>query len=532
MSLPSMIYTDKIRKRTQAAFGGYNHNLAAADGEIYDMEGMTSDYYPIYGSRLPRYLLRALTVEGTPNGYYALDGELWASGTELYADGKKIADVSDSRKTFATLGMNTLILPDKIYYNRLTGEVGKVETEVSGEADITDGTYADVKASANTIDMLNVKFTDFFKVGDAVEISGCVAHKENNKVAIIREIEGCKLRFYENTFVIGDHGDTEKAIKLKRVMPDLDFICESDNRLWGCKGSTVYASKLGDLCNWNVFDGLSTDAYACDVGSAGDFTGCFTYLGYPCFFKEHYIYKVYGDKPSNFQIIGSATMGAAKGSSRSFAVAGEVLYYLSSSGICAYTGGIPQSLAAPFGEAKYKNAVGGSDGRKYYVSMEDDGGIWSLFVYDTQKGIWVREEKYLQILDFGKERDLTFLDTSGRIWLCGNASEIPEDAQKEREASICSFLEFGDFIYASPDKKGISKLQLRLDGESGCAIKILICYDSGSWEVIKELTVESKRSFYVPVIPRRCDHFRLKIEAEGSWKLYSLAAESYAGSAL
>lgn len=134
MSLPSMIYTDKIRKRTQAAFGGYNHNLAAADGEIYDMEGMTSDYYPIYGSRLPRYLLRALTVEGTPNGYYALDGELWASGTELYADGKKIADVSDSRKTFATLGMNTLILPDKIYYNRLTGEVGKVETEVSGEA--------------------------------------------------------------------------------------------------------------------------------------------------------------------------------------------------------------------------------------------------------------------------------------------------------------------------------------------------------------------------------------------------------------
>jgi hypothetical protein len=49
---------------------------------------------------------------------------------------------------------------------------------------------------------------------------------------------------------------------------------------------------------------------------------------------------------------------------------------------------------------------------------------------------------------------------------------------------------------------------------------------------VKELTTTRKRSYYLPVVPRRCDHFRLKIEAEGDWRLYSLVRESYSGSEL
>ena len=90
------------------------------------------------------------TVTGTPNGYYALDGELLIDGTELYADGMKIADVSDSRKTFATLGMYTVILPDKVYYNRLTKAFGHIESTLTGEGYIENGTYAGEEAEANT----------------------------------------------------------------------------------------------------------------------------------------------------------------------------------------------------------------------------------------------------------------------------------------------------------------------------------------------------------------------------------------------
>lgn len=183
--------------------------------------------------------------------------------------------------------------------------------------------------------------------------------------------------------------------------------------------------------------------------------------------------------------------------------------------------------------SRFRNAVGGSDGRKYYVSMEDENGVWSLFLYDTEKRIWIREEEHLQVLYFGSERELTFLDTGGRIWLCPNAADVPEDAEKEDVSKLCSFVEFGDFTYSSPDKKGISKLQVRLEAQEGSTVTVLIRYDSsGDWEEVKALQAEKKQSFYLPIIPRRCDHFRLKFKAVGPWKLYSLSAEVYAGSAL
>ena len=54
-------------------------------------------------------------------------------------------------------------------------------------------------------------------------------------------------------------------------MPDLDFICESENRLWGCSNETrtIYASALGDPTNFFSYQGLSTDSYAVAVGSEG-----------------------------------------------------------------------------------------------------------------------------------------------------------------------------------------------------------------------------------------------------------------------
>ena len=309
----------------------------------------------------------------------------------------------------------------------------------------------------------------------------------------------------------------------------MDFLCENENRLWGCKGDTIYASKLGDPFNWNVFDGLSTDSYAVDVGSAGDFTACVSYLGYPVFFKEENIYKVYGDRPSNFQVMGSASLGVEKGSHLSPAIAGEVLFYLSRAGVVSYSGGIPQIISAPFGTERYKNAVGGSDGVKYYVSMEHDGEF-TLFVYDTRYGLWHKED-HLQAIGFGWDQDLYFLSSDGTLWLNGNAREVPEDAVSE--GAVESAAEFADFVENSPNKKGTGKIQLRAELNAGATLKIEIQFDSdGSWELVSQLETAVKRSFYLPIIPRRSDHYRLKLTGSGDWKIYSMVRENYIGSEL
>lgn len=527
IGLPSMAYSDGIRKYKQTEFKGYNHQLSAQDGELWDMENLTSDYYPLLAPRRQRYIVAQLT---TPNGFYAHDGLFWVDGTGFYADGELKGTVTNDRKRFASLGAYIVILPDKKYYNRLTGEFGDIEAAWSGSGKIQNGTYVEEAAEANTIYAQGAAWSGHFSVGDAVEISGCTVHPENNKTIIIREIDGDYLRFYENSFIIADGGDTENNMALRRAMPDVDFICENENRLWACKGDTIYSSKLGDIFNWNVFDGVATDSFAVDVGSAGDFTGCCAYLGYPVFFKEEHIYKVYGDKPSNYQVMGSASLGVETGSDRSIAIAGEMLFYLSRVGIVCYTGGIPQSVAANFGTQRFKDAIGGSDGTKYYVSMRDAEDEWHLFAYDTRRNLWHREDG-LQAVGFGWNEELYFLDADGILWLSGNARTIPEGA--EIEPFVQSVAEFGDFVEKDPNHKGTAKLQVRMELDEDASVTIEMQFDSdGIWREVKTLTTAVKRSFYLPIIPRRSDHFRIRFRGIGEWRLYSLVRESYSGSEL
>ncbi len=534
--LPSMVHADGIQKHRQTQFGGYDHTLGASNGALWDMENMAGDLYPVLSPRRRRWIAGKLKK---PNGLYAHDGLYWADGDGFYAKGKRVGAVTDCRKRFASLGAYIVILPDKAYYNRLTGEFGALEAEWNGGAVIRDGTFAGEKARANTICAQGVDWAACFREGDAVTISGCAAHPENNKTSVIREIDGDELRFYENVFAIGEGGDNEGAVTIARTVPELDFICENENRLWGCKGDTIYACKLGDIFNWNVFDGLATDSYAVDVASAGDFTGCCSYLGYPVFFKEEHIYKVYGSKPANFQVMGSASMGVEAGSAESCAIAGETLFYLSRAGITAYTGGIPQSVAAPFGVQRFQNAVGGSDGTRYFVSMEDQDGGWHLFVYDTRRGLWHREDSR-EAVGFGWDGELYFLDASGTLWMDGRARSAP--GEYRREGPVAWSVEWADFYESAgsssssipiPQEKGIGKLLVRLELDGDARADILIQFDSdGVWHTVRSLDAHTKRSWYLPIVPRRCDHFRLRLEGVGGCRVYSLTREVYTGSEL
>lgn len=533
IGLPAMAYGDGISKRKQVKFGGYNHTLAAENGELWDMENLTSDFYPLLSPRERRWTCRTLAK---PNGLYAHDGLYWVDGTGFYADGELKGIVTDGHKKFASLGAYIVILPDKKYYNRLTGDFGTLEAEWSGSAKIQDGTYAGEKAKANTIHASGAAAK--FREGDAVTISGAVKHPENNKTAIIREISGDDLRFYENTFTITDGGDSE-TLQLSRTVPELDYICENENRLWGCKGDTIYASKLGDIFNWNVFDGVATDSFAVDVASTGDFTACCSYLGYPCFFKEEHIYKVFGDKPSNFQVMGSASLGVEKGSDESLAIAGETLFYLSRTGITAWSGGIPQSISAAFGTQRFRNGVAGSDGTKYFVSLQDTTGAHQLFVYDTRSNLWHREDN-TQAVGWGWNEELYCLDASGKLWMNGNARTVPQGATQEAlvawKAEWADFYEYTTYSSSStatPEKKGIGKLLLRLELDEDSSVQIDMQFDSdGVWRTAKTLQTEVKRSYYLPIIPRRCDHFRIRMTGTGGCRLYSLVREVYNGSEL
>lgn len=501
---------------------------------------------------------------------------------------------ADRAHSFATIGTRTVIAPEMMIYDSKYDSFSEAASKISKiKCVFRDGTYAGEDAKACTIEYrgedTEFDFSKYFKVGDGITIEGAT-DQANNKTLVLREISATTLGFYEYSFTIpeeeeeatdgagdgestsdtetettdtgkadgsgdgtdtGDDGDgtegdttedtTEEkklaetelqTLTLSRTVPEIDFICENENRLWGCRGSQIYSSKVGDPTNWNVFDGVASDSYAVQVGSKGDFTACCSYLGYPIFFKEDNIYKVYGSYPSQFQVLASASLGVKKGSHKSLAVAGEILFFLSRVGIMAYSGGIPQHVSSCFGNDVLSGGVAGSNGRKYFVSLKNSEGSKYTYVYDTEYKLWHKEDS-LDIVGFGYAGGLFFAIPDGTIYADGSNEAPAEWLRLVQEAPFDSFVEFADFTDENPNRKGVSKIQLRLDLEEGASVKAKIKLDGereGEWKDISTISTTNKRSYYLPIIPQRADHYKIRLEGKGEWRLHSLTVERYSGS--
>lgn len=194
------------------------------------MQNLTSDYYPVLSTRAKRKIYKNLV---NPGGLFTWDALAWVEGAAFYYDGVKKGNVTVGEKRFAAIGAYIIILPDKKYYNTVSGEFGSLESMWSGASlTFTNGKLFGEAAEVNTIQCSGVAWSDYFKAGDAVTISGCTKHTENNKTPVIREIDGDKMYFYENVFKLdGDNGTTEYTetgnLTVWRTVPDLEYLCEN-----------------------------------------------------------------------------------------------------------------------------------------------------------------------------------------------------------------------------------------------------------------------------------------------------------------
>lgn len=463
----------------------------------------------------------------------------------------------DVGKLYVTLGKQ----PSKYPVYRWTGtkwqyqeeliELLECTLEVTG-VKLTDGTINGEKATANTLTFTGISSMDGYPaVGDGVEITGLTEAPGNDKTAIIRELQistsgNGKLVFSDNCFKmpLGPDGNPVTSVtisgtvKLKRTMPDLDGIFEHDNRLWGWKGKTIYASKLGDPKNWNVFEGLSTDAWALETQKKGEITGGVSFGGYPTFFREDSMIRIYGATANAFQTSELAMPGVKTGEQDSIAAAGGMLLYLSRDGMMIYADEYPRAQDSVFGNGEIKDAIACSDGVRYYARLTVDGEK-AIYRYDSKHGLWMKEDDPGVIgMTYDQGTIYALLEHSLVTEQYGNREiidligrgEIGITAPTEEAGSVESFAEFGDFTSGSLNRKAMSKMQLRMGLETGATVTIKIKYDGGQWETLWTLTQGIKRSVQIPILPRRCDYYRIRIEGTGMWRLYAMAREQYEGS--
>ena len=334
---------------------------------------------------------------------------------------------------------------------------------------------------------------------------------------------------------------------VKFVIPPIDFVCSCKNRLWGCRyGLThngefvneIYATALGDIHRWyNLNDGenaYADNSWIASVGHMGPFTGAVSYGGQPYFFKSDRIYGVYGTDATTFGYTELVERGVMVGCDRSPCVVGGVLYYKSLEGVVAYDGSSTVLVSSPLGAVRYKDAAGGGMESKYYISMIDcDTEKPSLFVYDARRGLWHREDE-CRVTHFAN-------DDAGNLWGIGVEAEKGEKKGKlycfrdgsYKDDAIPWYAESGIMGLDDPDKKYISRLSLRLSLDVGAWLKVSIQYDSvGDFEQVLFYEGINLQTMTLPILPRRCDHMRIRFEGVGNVRIYALTKTIEGGSDL
>lgn len=566
-----------------SVFGGYNHNLRISDGEFYDMKNLTSDDYPILSPRAQRGVYAS---PESPQGMISKDALCYVDGADFVINDYRIdmglstAD-KDCPKTLVSMGSYVIIMPDKMWINTVDFDFGRIEatvttatattfthckldgTDYSGE-DVTIGSempedpndldyWIDTSNTPHTLKQYSATSAMWVAVAATyikISATGIGAPFETGDGVTISGVEAKELADLNNTMIVQGRDDDyiivigiidevksqTKPITVKRQMPNMDFIIESENRLWGCRYglsvnnefvNEIYASKLGDFKNWNSFEGISTDSYAVSLGTDGQFTGAITHLGYPLFFKENCMHKIYGNYPANYQIQTTACRGVQKGSEKSLAIVNEVLYYKSRTAVCYYDGSLPAEISSALGDVTYHDAVAGAIGNKYYVSMADTNNDYHLFVYNTQRGMWHREDN-TNVAEFCNCRgELYYIDCADNKIKTVKGSGTLDKSKIEWEAVT------GVIGTDSPDKKYISRIDVRMKLVLGATVHFFVQYDStGEWVKLYSMNGITLKTFSVPIRPQRCDHFRLKIVGVGEAKIYSICKTIEQGSDL
>lgn len=566
MQIPTL-KQGNVSRENVTSFGGYHAGARIAEGEFAAMKNCTGDQFPLIATRRKR------GVYASParcNGLLAKESLCWVDGSKFVMNGYETElHLTDSPKQLVSMGAYVIIFPDKKYINTADlSDSGNLEAEFTSAGTVkftpvdgdgkplipaytqpeepekpengalwldTSGAGALLQWSAGTGMWVSVDNTLVriscpnmgvsFRPGDGVQLTGVPAGVETSGV-----IADCGRDYVTVPGLLEREASLDTPVTVGRYLPLMDMVLECGNRLWGCRyglnraGAVVneiYASKLGDFRNWNCFQGVSTDSYCVSLGNDGPFTGAVQHLGYPVFFREDCIHRLYGSTPATFRLQTTPCPGVQQGCSRSLARVGQMLYYKSPTGVCAYDGAVPVTVSQKLGVMPCTRAAAGALGEKYYLCIQEEEPTGQLWVYDTARGLWHREDDSCVRCFCTCRDDLFFVNGAGEI--------ISVMGRGQPEEEIPWMLETGMLGTLTPDSKTLTRLNLRL--ELAQQATVWVQYDGDDfWKPVATVYGSAGQCFNLPVAVRRCDRLRLRLEGTGFMRLSCITKTMERGS--
>lgn len=490
-------------QREIVALRGVNYTDSFSDGDLAQSLNLSTRRWPYLSTRWGRTHVSGYDGASALTAWEEL---VVVKDGRLYYGGQDVGGISPGAKQFAVVNTKLIIWPDKKYLDLQSLTILPLGASASGSGAVFTG---------STLQMAGI--AGKFSAGDTVSIEGS-SISANNKDIQVRSVSGDTITVTENGFTAGT---STTEVTVERKIPDLDFICESENRLWGCSNATrtLYASALGDPTNFYTFQGLSTDSYAVAVGSEGDFTGCCKLSSGVLFWKERTLHKLLGSYPAEYAQYTYSVEGLKAGCHKSMQVINEVLYYMGVGGVYAYSGGTPEKISPGFDGQDFRGAVAGTDGERYYLSVSQ-GQANHLFTYDLGKGIWLREDG-ARCVDFARlGSSLYFLTAGGEVWQTRGG----DDAGLEWEA------QFAPFYETAQGRKRYSRLTLRLELPRGSWLRAQLRSNNGSWETCAQWTGAEADALTAALPIRRGDKMELRLHGHGPCAVLSISREFSVGS--
>lgn len=297
-----------------------------------------------------------------------------------------------------------------------------------------------------------------------------------------------------------------RRLLLESTEPHYYDVVAWKKRLWGYRENVMYgtASDIFDeygLVDWNRGDNTYTEAISQPLWQGGNITGIAALMNGLVYFKEDCITIVTGNYPAVMSSNTIPCRGLPPENRRSVAVANECVYYLSTDGVYRFDGNIPRCISRDV-KISGTDAVGASDGNKYWLSLKEDSGEYALYVYDINYGIWHKEDT-TQAVSFVMLGGEMHMAVGTEIY---NLNSPQEDVPWEFE------LWYDEGTHC---KKKYKEITVR--GTVGDC-ELWLKADDGEWKLIGAVTDKMIMKF----IPFDCEELSLKLKGKGKCEIKSI----------
>lgn len=555
--------TPSSRIRSATTFGGINRANGTPLGEWDRLNGFDLTAYPALRTCLP-YAYSNIVSSGEITGYTYRNGILvYTTAEGIYLDGKgtltAIPGLSAGDKTLVNIGAYIVILPDWSLIN--TADAENPVTMAKGAVLTGNLLEYNQNQTKPTVSIYKLFYVDAptaevtasgLAVGDSVKLSWTYGKRKMSKQLTINNIGiesytgsgmtsiGFDTSDMPNTMWFYTEGRAMDQFRvpritgatIQRVMPDLDYVVEYNNRLWGCssKNHEIYCSKLGEPLVWGAYSGISTDSWAATVGTDGDFTGACVFNGCVLFFKEDCVHSVYGTKASNFTITTYTVRGVQKGSAKSLCISEGLLYYKAPEGIFTFNGSASSRFDGKLCVDRNSRTACGTADDRYIVMAMSDG---TVLYYDKLHSVWYTRtlpnvismhnfsgSLYAITKDSNKAMQKVMLTTD-----VGMDNRTAETAFEAISGELCR----GELTSTSSYTRKamhtvIKKLTMSVEewhqqGVSSVQFAVSVQYDGGDWQTVYSYDGTAEEAdnnvvTLIPTIPMRCQRLRIKISGK------------------